>query len=830
MPFLIRLEGVLSSADDSEPPLSTEDDCLLSLALAQVYDELNIHEQANQLYHRACPYLIRPLAAEEDVDRFQMFLLGSPLECHVTAMLEYFDFAIRTFRDLALVEHMLRTLPWTSSPSIDKPVIRRNSFYITRVLNAQHMHEEASRHDRIHTSFWKPDAYTEDGAHRHEQGIFLAALGSRAEARWVFIKALTISSIVKGLWHRQTLNIMLYLGNALKEWHEQAAALRVLEECCRGLFYRFGRTHPISVRAWSEFSRCEGSRQRRQDLLRFGHPETCPKRRLSLAYEHINVHTIIEILRYVPEMDYSRLHGALKTLSPYISPGRQAVDFRRTEWSCRTQVEPGQLLRVVPTRFSLTDRRESSSPSDFMCDRLQEVAFEIRRGIAASHTAGIHAISLLFEWNKLRTDEQMDWLRAIHRQLTAMELTHFTQGVLIKSILEETLETLGTGAHAIVDAVRIGKSNYARKSVALPRYRQQQTRQAIEQEISVIRALDHPHIVEIHLTYEDKDRFYIVMEPLADCDLEAFLAIHTPTPITSAQTKMIRKWYLCLANTLAYIHSKGIRHKDIKPRNILIKGEEIIFADFGSSHIFIDEGNSTIEGPSHGHTKMYCAPEVIAQGKRNRSADVFSLGCAFTELAVWYAGRDIVEWHKYRETVVDGVTTSCYHATVDKVEPWFRSLESTSAILYIADKVLCPMLHTDPTQRLTATQVSQAFTSIFRYIKPLPQTVVCMDCRIDMWVDLDDHVIDRSGAKHNPSIRHQAASKEDISPTFSPKVSSFSAPIILKVDSVEKPRETHVHDGRVPPGLEGSKTERKKKPAPGPFFKWAIGPNIAKKK
>jgi len=190
-----------------------------------------------------------------------------------------------------------------------------------------------------------------------------------------------------------------------------------------------------------------------------------------------------------------------------------------------------------------------------MCDRLQEMAFDIRRGIGAPDTAMIRAISLLFEWNKLRTDEQMDWLGAIHRHLTAMKLTHFTRELLIKShnsVLEETFETLGTGAHAIVDAVRIGNSTYARKSIALPRYRQQQTRKAIEQEISVIFALDHPHIFEIHLTYEDKDRFHIIMEPLADCDLEDFLAIHTSTSITSAQRSMIWKWYLCLANTLAY--------------------------------------------------------------------------------------------------------------------------------------------------------------------------------------------------------------------------------------------------------------------------------------
>ncbi|KAF1841652.1 kinase-like protein, partial [Cucurbitaria berberidis CBS 394.84] len=191
---------------------------------------------------------------------------------------------------------------------------------------------------------------------------------------------------------------------------------------------------------------------------------------------------------------------------------------------------------------------------------------------------------------------------------------------------------LGTGAYAVVDSVKIGTKLYARKSVFLPRYNQKSIRNTIQNELSVIRTLDHPHIVQVHLTYEDKTRFFIVMRPLADCDLEAFLEEHTQRPPTQAQQDMVWRWFLCLSNTLTFIHSKGIRHKDIKPRNILVKGDEVIFADFGSSHDFLDEGNSTTEGPAFGHTKMYCAPEVIANGKRGRSADVFSLGCIFTEL------------------------------------------------------------------------------------------------------------------------------------------------------------------------------------------------------
>lgn len=141
----------------------------------------------------------------------------------------------------------------------------------------------------------------------------------------------------------------------------------------------------------------------------------------------------------------------------------------------------------------------------------------------------------------------------------------------------------------------------------------------------------------------------------SDCDLAAFLE----QDYQHDKDSMVWKWLICISNALAFIRFKGVRHKNIKPRNMLVKGEEIFFTDFGSSHAFIGEGNSTTEGPSFGHTKMYCAPAVIHQGKRNRSTDVFSLGCVFTQLLVWlynHWSHAISGWHDSRETNAQGFT------------------------------------------------------------------------------------------------------------------------------------------------------------------------------
>jgi serine/threonine protein kinase len=202
---------------------------------------------------------------------------------------------------------------------------------------------------------------------------------------------------------------------------------------------------------------------------------------------------------------------------------------------------------------------------------------------------------------------------------------------------------------------------------------------------------------------------------------------------------MIWKWFLCLSNALAFIHFKGVRHKDIKPRNILVKGEEIVFADFGSSYAFMDDGNSTTEGPSFGHTKMYCAPEVIHQGKRNRSADVFSLGCVFTELLVWLHNHHqhaISLWHDSRETHVQGIATNAYYASLDKVEYYFSTHLSGSSASNVYAMVLAKMLSADPRDRITAIQASLAFGDILErfHVKP------CLECRLDGWVNYQSHV------------------------------------------------------------------------------------------
>lgn len=107
-------------------------------------------------------------------------------------------------------------------------------------------------------------------------------------------------------------------------------------------------------------------------------------------------------------------------------------------------------------------------------------------------------------------------------------------------------------------------------------------------------------------------------------------------------------WFGCLASGLAYLHSNKIRHKDIKPTNILVRYGCVFLSDFGVSKFIAPEADTQSEGPPGRLTYKYAAPEVIAQDSRGRQADVFSLGCVFAEMLVVFCGQTRSTFEEYR--------------------------------------------------------------------------------------------------------------------------------------------------------------------------------------
>jgi serine/threonine protein kinase len=102
-------------------------------------------------------------------------------------------------------------------------------------------------------------------------------------------------------------------------------------------------------------------------------------------------------------------------------------------------------------------------------------------------------------------------------------------------------------------------------------------------------------------------------------------------------TIILEQAFDCLPSALAYMHQHKIRHRDIKPRNVLIHGDDVLLTDFGLAFDSNDCSHSTTTGLASPHTKRYSAPEVLSNSPRNSKADIYSLGYVFLEM--FYALR-----------------------------------------------------------------------------------------------------------------------------------------------------------------------------------------------
>jgi serine/threonine protein kinase len=90
---------------------------------------------------------------------------------------------------------------------------------------------------------------------------------------------------------------------------------------------------------------------------------------------------------------------------------------------------------------------------------------------------------------------------------------------------------------------------------------------------------------------------------------------------------------------------------------------------------------------------MYCAPEVYFQGdRRDRKADVYSLGCVFLEMATVMCGVSLAQFHDFRQQKPTG--NRAYAANQGNILRWItylttkRSVASSSFISDVSSKAL----------------------------------------------------------------------------------------------------------------------------------------------
>ena len=139
--------------------------------------------------------------------------------------------------------------------------------------------------------------------------------------------------------------------------------------------------------------------------------------------------------------------------------------------------------------------------------------------------------------------------------------------------------------------------------------------------------LSHPHIVTVFDAGMSDQKAYIAMELLKGQDLGQLCREGwQPTPAQSAL--ILRR----VADALAYAHSKGVVHCDVKPANIfMVNQTQPRVLDFGIARAAHSQ-NLISTNVVTGGSPFYMAPEQFRQAGVDRRTDVYALGVVLYEL------------------------------------------------------------------------------------------------------------------------------------------------------------------------------------------------------
>jgi serine/threonine protein kinase len=196
---------------------------------------------------------------------------------------------------------------------------------------------------------------------------------------------------------------------------------------------------------------------------------------------------------------------------------------------------------------------------------------------------------------------------------------------------------LGAGGMGRVWLARdeILRRDVALKEIVLPGNEETTLREA-----RAAARVSHPGVVRVYDTFSDDGRAWIVMEYVPSRSLQAVLDAEGPLPPERAA-----EIGLAVLAALEAAHASGVRHRDVKPANVLLADDgRVVLTDFGVAAVD-GESLATSSGVILG-SPQYMAPERVRSGAATPAADLWSLGAtlfAAVEGHSPYARRSVME-------------------------------------------------------------------------------------------------------------------------------------------------------------------------------------------
>jgi serine/threonine protein kinase len=193
-------------------------------------------------------------------------------------------------------------------------------------------------------------------------------------------------------------------------------------------------------------------------------------------------------------------------------------------------------------------------------------------------------------------------------------------------------QIIGSGSFGVVYQANISETN---EIVAIKKVFQDKRYK--NRELQILKELNHPNVIKLrHYFYTQGDKpddLYLncVMDYIPET-LSRVIRFYYKQK-TQIPLLILKLYSYQMMKSLAYIHSVGICHRDIKPQNVLVDPNSHILklCDFGSAKKLV-KGEPNI---SYICSRYYRAPELIFGATEYTPAiDIWSTGCVIAEIVI----------------------------------------------------------------------------------------------------------------------------------------------------------------------------------------------------